>query len=196
MENFKKVHYIKPDGTYKTFKRYEVNERGEVKNIDTDYIKVHADNGKGYKFVSLWENGIEYHCYIHRIIASTFITDTTTYETVDHINRDRSDNSIHNLRWATYSENNNNMCEVDKERLRELGKKMMPIARAKADELNRVKVQVEYNGKVEVYPSMKDAGIGINLDDSAITRKRKGRTEWDVKSHKHKTTFKFKVLEK
>lgn len=42
--------------------------------------------------------------YQHRIIAELFILNPDNKPTVDHINRDRSDNRPCNLRWATRAE--------------------------------------------------------------------------------------------
>lgn len=46
--------------------------------------------------------------YIHRILAETFIPNPDNKPTVDHINRNKLDNSLDNLRWATYAEQQEN----------------------------------------------------------------------------------------
>lgn len=46
--------------------------------------------------------------YVSRLIAETFIPNPENKPTVDHINRNRSDNRLENLRWYTYVEQQTN----------------------------------------------------------------------------------------
>ena len=61
-------------------------------------------NKKGYYVLQI--DGKQYR--VNRLIAETFLPNPENKPTVDHINRDRTDNSLGNLRWATLSEQKNN----------------------------------------------------------------------------------------
>ena len=57
---------------------------------------------------------------VHRLVAETFIPNPDNKPVVDHINKDRRDNRVENLRWVTSQENaqtisheNNNKKSVD-----------------------------------------------------------------------------------
>ena len=42
---------------------------------------------------------------VHRLVAETFIDNPQGYTEIDHLNRNKLDNSVANLRWVTHSEN-------------------------------------------------------------------------------------------
>lgn len=98
---------------------YEVSNYGRVRGKDRwvdngrggSYLvygkeKVITDNGKGYKYVSLYDKGKCYRKYVHRLVAEAFIPNPENKPTVNHINGDKSDNRVENLEWVTQEENN------------------------------------------------------------------------------------------
>ena len=46
--------------------------------------------------------------FIHRLVAETFLPNPENKPAVDHINGNRADNRIENLRWVSHKENSNN----------------------------------------------------------------------------------------
>ena len=42
--------------------------------------------------------------YVHRLVALAFIDNPDNKPTIDHIDRDKNNNCVENLRWATQSE--------------------------------------------------------------------------------------------
>lgn len=86
---------------------YSINKNGEVRNDKTGHIKQPFKNKRnGYLTVDLYKNNKSEKVPIHRLVAETFIPNPENKLTVDHIDGNRQNNSIDNLRWATYSENN------------------------------------------------------------------------------------------
>lgn len=51
--------------------------------------------------------------YVHRLVALAYIPNPDNKPQVDHINRDKTDNSSTNLRWSTPHENNINKRSTD-----------------------------------------------------------------------------------
>ncbi|HHJ7007677.1 TPA: HNH endonuclease [Streptococcus pyogenes] len=68
--------------------------------------KPFTNKRNGYLIVDLYKDNKSEKVPIHRLVAEAFIPNLENKATVDHIDGDRKNNSINNLRWATYSENN------------------------------------------------------------------------------------------
>ena len=80
--------------------RITVQKNGK-KRFFKGKIKTPHDNGTGY-FAYQIDGKTE---YIHRLVAQTFLPNTENKKEVDHIDGNKSNNNIENLRWVTRSEN-------------------------------------------------------------------------------------------
>lgn len=86
---------------------YLVSNLGKVKSlsrngtINKERILKHKINKVGYNsvYIGKWK-------LVHRLVAEAFITNTDNKPFVDHIDHNKSNNSIDNLRWVTMEENN------------------------------------------------------------------------------------------
>lgn len=62
----------------------------------------------GYLIVELRKNKKPKYFTVHRLVAMTFISNPENKPQIDHINADKTNNSVNNLRWVTAKENVNN----------------------------------------------------------------------------------------
>lgn len=86
---------------------YSINEDGKVRNDKTNHTKKPTLNKRnGYLVVDLYKGNQREKVPIHRLVAEAFIPNPDNKLTVDHTDGDRQNNSIDNLRWATYGEQN------------------------------------------------------------------------------------------
>jgi hypothetical protein len=70
-------------------------------------MKPSPDRG-GYLLLRLSVDGKQYTKYVHRLVLKAFGPEQPLNTTVDHINRNRTDNRIENLRWATKQQQTDN----------------------------------------------------------------------------------------
>lgn len=86
--------------------------RSITNNLGTRYQQPHVVApcavSSGYIMVRLWKNNKEQKFYIHRLVAISFIPNEHEYPEVDHIDCDKLNNKISNLRWCTRRMNQNN----------------------------------------------------------------------------------------
>jgi hypothetical protein len=53
----------------------------------------------------LWKENKEYHRFAHRLVAESFLPNPNNYSEVDHIDTNKTNNHVSNLRWASRSMN-------------------------------------------------------------------------------------------
>ena len=63
------------------------------------------DSSCNYFLVTLTKNKKRKNCFIHRLMAETFIPNPDNKPQINHIDGDKQNNSINNLEWVTVKEN-------------------------------------------------------------------------------------------
>ena len=88
--------------------RYAITEDGQVWSYKSNKFLKQQKDKDGYLKVSLCKEGKYKQFFIHRLVAIAFIPNIDNKPTVDHIDGDKTNNTISNLCWATYGEQNEN----------------------------------------------------------------------------------------
>ena len=94
--------------TGRIFKRYSVSGNRHKKGF-TGFREVNpspSNTSSGYLQVNL--GVIRNTAFVHRLVAEAFLPNPENKPTVDHINGNRLDNRVENLRWVSHKENCNN----------------------------------------------------------------------------------------
>lgn len=87
---------------------YSINNYGVVKSINRNIFLKNTPDKKGYLYVSLYKNNKESKFKVHRLVSEHFIDNPLNFPQVDHIDRNKANNIVTNLRWANNSMNAHN----------------------------------------------------------------------------------------
>jgi hypothetical protein len=86
---------------------YAVDDAGNVFSFKCGKCKKLnvLSNGRGYHIVFLCKDGKQKAHKVHRLVAKTFLDDYSEDLQVDHIDNDRLNNKLENLRMVTHQQN-------------------------------------------------------------------------------------------
>lgn len=149
----------------KDFPNYSIDKMGNVYNLAHKMIKPSVSNN-GYLRVSLNNEKVKHkRFFVHRLVAEAFIPNPDNKSQVNHIDYNRSNNSVSNLEWCTPLENLQHSKIIEK-----------------ATEAKKRKVVCITTG--EVFDSFKEVSKKLGLSHSNLVacckgkRKRCGGLEW------------------
>lgn len=175
---------------------YEISSFGRVKSVEHFIVRGNSNharvpskiikpwiNAKGYLCVALHKDGASYKKKVHRLVAEAFIENPDCKPHIDHIDTNKSNNAVSNLRWVTPSENKNNPITVELHRKTQLKKEVVEKCMRGRELVNgktrRIPVnQFDKEGNFMArYESMNEAarvtGIGSNFISPACAGKIK-----------------------
>jgi hypothetical protein len=90
------------------YPNYLIYDDGRVYSKKRNIFLKYNTNEIGYKFVDLYNNGKRKNIKVHRLVAIHYIPNNDNSLEVDHIDRDKTNNNVSNLRWVNHSDNINN----------------------------------------------------------------------------------------
>jgi len=59
----------------------------------------------GYMAATLHKNRKQYHCFVHRLVLETFVSKCTINMECRHLDGNKLNNNLNNLKWGTSKEN-------------------------------------------------------------------------------------------
>lgn len=134
------------------FPKYSVSSTGSVRNNVTGRILKAGKNSIGYLYVDLYSEDNHKSVAIHKLVAEAFIENKNC---IDHIDTNKENNNVDNLRWVTYKENTNTTLEA---------------VRARAGKSPKAVQQYIGDRLVAEYDSISDAARKLGLKVNCISR--------------------------
>lgn len=88
------------------YPNYEVSNNGFVRNSNGVILKAQQNKKKGYMQVILWKDSKAKACYLHRLVAESFVAkDDDKQMFVDFKDGDITNNNADNLYWKNVRKN-------------------------------------------------------------------------------------------
>lgn len=139
------LYQVSSLGRVKSLERLVKNDKKDVFMLLKEKVLSLCSSGRQYYYVSLTKDSSSKKVYVHRLVAEAFLPNTENKPCIDHLNTNKFDNRVENLRWVTHKENANN--SITLERIRNNGHSTEV---AKKNMATRKKHR-KYNAPMEVF---------------------------------------------
>ena len=146
----------------KDYPNYEVSICGSVRNFTTKRILKPGLSTNGYYSIVLCKNNIHKTHYIHHLVCKTFIPNVGNKKCIDHVDSNRLNNTISNLRWASHQDNNRN---------RQLSSKNTSGIKG----VDWYKQTKKWRAQIKINNKCFHIGYFTNLDDAKQARQKKAK---------------------
>ena len=93
---------------------YKINKQGEIWSCYYNKIMTPTLNRTGYNMIEIVKDKTPKQTSIHRLLAIQYLPNPNNLPMVDHIDRNKLNNCLDNLRWASSRTNNLNMDKIPK----------------------------------------------------------------------------------
>lgn len=88
--------------SYEDYTNYLINKEGQVYSKKSKKILKPVVNKNQHSYVTFSKDGKKRNFYIHVLVAKLYLQNPNNYSTVIHINKNKSDNKLVNLKWVKY----------------------------------------------------------------------------------------------
>lgn len=147
-------------GRVKSLLRYVLRRNGQTTRVNETILKQTLDTD-GYPIVGLCKNNRKTQT-VHRLVAKAFIPNPENKPCIDHIDGNRTNNNVDNLRWATVKENANN--PISKKRYRNMAIKLKHYKSKQ-----KAVLQIKDGKIINEFESMREAERKTGISHAAIS---------------------------
>lgn len=151
--------------------KYEISNMGRIRNLNwngTGEVRViaqHINPMTGYIQVGLYskETGKSKMMYLHRLVADAFLPNPNNLEQVDHIDGNKSNNKLSNIRWCSRKFNNS----------RKLAKKLKSANHNSTSHIHQF-VKAEKDGQVLYFKNGNKTAQGLGCSHVLVIKALRG----------------------
>ena len=147
------------------FNKYDITKEGIIINKQSGkQSKGYIDN-TGYRVFTCRYKNKHFTCSIHRLLAIKYIPNPNNYPIINHIDGNKSNNSLDNLEWCSYSHNTKEAVRLG---LTNNNNNHRPYKKV-------IQINKDTKEIIKIYNSIIEASKELKIDDSSITNCCKGR---------------------
>lgn len=103
INGYEGLYQVSNEGRVKSLERTVVYKDGRKKVIKPNFLMPHK-NTNGHLDFRLSKNGVTTSHLAHHIVAEAFIPNPNNYDVVHHIDHDKHNNKVENLKWMSGEE--------------------------------------------------------------------------------------------
>ena len=106
IENYENLYEVSNLGRVRRLESFVNGKAGSKRKVSGKILKPMAQQN-GYLFVTLCKNGIGRSFTLHRLVSTAFLPKSDKKFQVNHLDEDKTNNTVENLEWCTAKENVN-----------------------------------------------------------------------------------------
>lgn len=124
IKGFEGIYKISNKGNVKSLPRKRKDKNGNPTiKVNEKVLKFKICPKHGYYRVTLCKNSKQKYCSVSRLVALHFIENKSNLPEVNHIDEDKSNNSVSNLEWITRIDNVRHGTGIERSAKKRKGKK-------------------------------------------------------------------------